>query len=175
MTRGREPAAPSMLEWDKAATRFILRSQGWPVTGFDTSTEGVRLARAEAARPGLQLSALVATVDQFDSIDRAEDPHLDTKRIWPEGGLLRDNELPSLFPGLRVISYEDVWAVPDWQAMGLKERLMRLCAEKPRASNPGCIWEGNTISQGGTVCWDKSVKFRCEMDGWLFTREKCER
>ena len=104
-----------------------------------------------------------------------EDRHRDTKRVWLEGGLLGDNELPSLFPALRMIRYEDVWAVPDWQAIRLKERLVRLCAEKPEPANPGCIWEGHAIPEGGSVRWDKSVKFRCEMDGWLFTREKCDR
>jgi hypothetical protein len=119
----------------------------------------------------LRLSALLATFEQFGfgesrwnlivltyeptraialKVPRAlkpggivvvEDRHMDTKRIWPEGGLLHDNELPSLFPALRVIRYEDVWSVPDWQAMRLKERLVRLCAEKPQAPKPGCIWK----------------------------------
>ncbi len=152
-------------------------------------------ARAEAARLGLRLSASVATFEQFDfgesrwdlivltyeptrtiapKVQRAlkhggivvvEDRHQDTRRVWPEGALLRDNELLSLFPGLRVIRYEDLWAAPDWQAMRLQERLVRLCAEKPKPFKPGCRWEGHAVPPGDTVCWDKSVKFGCETDG----------
>jgi len=205
MTKGRKPGRALDVGMGQGRNSIYLAGQGWDVTGFDASGEGVRRAGAEAARLGVRLSALVATFDQFDfgesrwdlivltyeptrkiaprvqralkpgGILVAEDRHMDTKRVWPEGGLLRDNELPSLFPGLRVIRYEDVWAVPDWQAMRLKERLVRLCAEKPETSKPGCIWEGHAVPPGGTACWDKSVKFRCAMDGWQFTREKCDR
>jgi SAM-dependent methyltransferase len=205
MTKGIKPGRALDVGMGQGRNSIYLAKQGWDVTGFDASGEGVRLARAEAARLGLSLSASVAKFEQFDfgesrwdlivltyeptraiapKIPRAlrpggivviEDRHMDTKRAWPEGGLLGDNELLSLFPGLRAIRYEDLWAVPDWQAMRLKERLVRLCAKKPQSSKPGCVWEGKAIPQGDSVCWDKSVRFRCEMDGWLFTREKCER
>ncbi len=44
-----------------------------------------------------------------------EDRHLDTMRVWP-AGTFANNELVWLFPGLRVLRYEDTWARPDWSA-----------------------------------------------------------
>ena len=93
--------------------------------------------------------------------------------MWP-AGTFADNELVSLFPGLRVLRYEDVWARPDWSAMKIDERLVRLFAEKPLPRAPGCMWEGNIIPDGGTACWEV-VTLRCTADGWQFTREKCVR
>lgn len=204
MTKGLKPGHALDVGMGQGRNSIYLAKHGWDVTGFDASAEGVRLARAEAAHLELKLSTSVATFKQFDfgesrwdlivltyeptraiapvvlralkpgGIVVVEDRHVDTQRVWPESGLLGDNELLSLFPGLRVIRYEDVWAVPDWQAMRLKERLVRLCAQKPRSSERGCIWKGTAIPEGGSVCWDKAVRFRCESDGWLFTREKCE-
>ncbi len=205
MTRGLKPGQALDVGMGQGRNSIYLAKQGWDVTGFDASREGIRLARAEAARLGIKLSALVTTFNRFDfgenrwdlivltyeptgaiapRVLRAlrpggmvvvEDRHTDTKRVWPEGGLLGDNELLSLFPGLRVIRYEDEWAVPDWQAMRLKERLVRLCAVKPEVAKAGCIWQDRSIAPGGSICWDQAVRFQCENDGWLFTRQKCER
>ena len=44
----------------------FLAMQGWDVTGFDPSDEGVRLAQANAAKAGVMIHALVSTDDQFD-------------------------------------------------------------------------------------------------------------
>jgi hypothetical protein len=101
-----------------------------------------------------------------------EDRHLDTRRVWP-AGKFGDNELVGLFPGLRVLRYEDVWSRPDWSAKGLDERLVRLFAEKPLPRERGCLWEGKTIPEGGTACFG-IVTFRCEMSGWQVSREKCK-
>ena len=103
-----------------------------------------------------------------------EDRHRDTRRVWPEGGSFADNELPTLFPDLRNLRYEDFWGVPDWQAEGFKERLVRLIAEKPVVPEPGCLWKGKVVPENGEVCWGHVVTFRCTDGGWLFTREKCK-
>ena len=100
-----------------------------------------------------------------------EDRHLDTKRVWP-AGTFGDNELLSLFKGLRVLRYEDVWARPDWGAQNLDERLVRLLAEKPIPAEPGCSWKAKPVLVGASVCWDTAV-LRCRPDGWQFTQEKC--
>ncbi len=100
-----------------------------------------------------------------------EDRHLETRRVWP-AGTFANNELITLFPGLRVLRYEDVWARPDWSAKRLDERLVRLFAEKPVPPLSGCIWDGKPIHEGGTACWEV-VTFRCAADGWQLTHEKC--
>lgn len=45
---------------------FFLASKGWDVTGFDASATGIALARAEAEKRRLALTAVVADVDRFD-------------------------------------------------------------------------------------------------------------
>jgi len=204
VTRTRKPGKALDVGMGQGRNSIYLARRGWDVTGFDASDEGVRIARGEAARLGIKLSARVATFDEFDFGENAwdlivltyvpakeiapkvmralkpggavviEDRHRDTRRVWPEGGLFADNELLTLFPGLRVLRYEDFWAVPDWQAEGLQERLVHLIAEKPSAPETGCLWKEKIVQEGGDVCWDHAVKFRCVDDGWVFTHEGCK-
>jgi hypothetical protein len=75
-----------------------------------------------------------------------EDRHLDTRRVWP-AGTFANNELIALFPRLRVLKYEDVWAQPDWSARHIDERLVRFIAEKPASPPPGCVWDGKPKTQ----------------------------
>jgi len=201
MTRQRKPGRALDVGMGQGRNSIFLTQQGWDVTGFDPADVGVRQAKAEADRLGLKIHAEITTFEQFDfgenlwdlivltyeptkaiapKVERAlkpggavivEDRHLDTRRVWP-AGTFADNELVSLFPGLRVLRYEDVWARPDWSAKKLDERIVRLFAEKPLPRAPGCMWEGNVIPEGGRACW-AVVTFRCRADGWQFTREKC--
>lgn len=202
MTRGRKPGKALDVGMGAGRNSIYLAQQGWDVTGFDPSGEGVRHATAEAARLGLKVNAIVTTFEKFDFgenqwdlivltyeptkavapyIVRAlrpggavlvEDRHVETRRVWPAGGF-EDNELVSLFRGLRVLRYEDTWARPDWSAKHLDERLVRLFAEKPMPRERGCLWEGKTIPEGGIACW-QTVTFHCGVDGWQFSREKCK-
>jgi SAM-dependent methyltransferase len=201
MTRNRKPGKALDVGMGQGRNSIFLAQQGWDVTGFDPADEGIRGAKAEADRLSLKINAQVTTFEQFDfgenrwdlivltyeptkqiapRIERAlkpggavivEDRHLDTRRVWP-AGTFRDNELVSLFPGLRVLRYEDTWSASDWSAKKLNERLVRLFAEKPLPREPGCLWEGKVIPEGGAACWEV-VTFRCTADGWQFTREKC--
>jgi SAM-dependent methyltransferase len=201
MTRQRKPGKALDIGMGQGRNSIFLAQQGWDVTGIDPADEGVRQAKAEADRLGLKIHAEISTFEQFDfgdgqwdlivlmyeptkeiapKVERAlkpggavivEDRHLDTRRVWP-AGTFADNELISLFPRLRVLRYEDVWALPDWSALKVEERLVRLFAEKPLPPAPGCIWEHKVIPEGGTVCW-QVVTFLCNADGWRFTREKC--
>lgn len=91
--------------------------------------------------------------------------------IWLTGAF-GDNDLLTLFPGLRVLRYEDVWARADRRAKRIDERLVRLVAEKPLTRSEGFIWEARAVAAGASVCWD-AVLLRCEADSWKFTREKC--
>jgi hypothetical protein len=101
-----------------------------------------------------------------------EDRHIDSLRVWPEG-TYSNNELINLFPGLRVLRYEDTWGKPDWQAKHLDERLVRLLAEKPSLPEPGCLWENKQVAEGKTACWDGAAKFECGRNGWVFTHQPC--
>jgi SAM-dependent methyltransferase len=201
MTRLRKPGTALDVGMGQGRNSIFLAQQGWNVTGFDSADEGVRQAKAEADRLGLKIHAEVTTFEQFDfgearwdlivltyeptkviapKVERAlkpggavivEDRHLDTRRVWP-AGTFADNELALLFPRLRVLRYEDVWARPDWSAKKIDERLVQLFAEKPLPPALGCIWEGAVIPDGGVACWE-ALTFRCRADGWQFTREKC--
>ncbi len=199
--RHRKPGRALDVGMGQGRNSIFLAQQGWDVTGFDSADEGVRQARAEASRLGLRINAQVSTIEAFEfgidqwdlivltyeptrlvapSVARAlrpggavvvEDRHVDTRRVWP-AGTFGDNELLSLFAGLRVLRYEDVWARPDWSAKKVDERLVRLLAEKSGERPAGCVWEGKTVPIEGTACWDTAL-LRCQADGWKFTREKC--
>jgi SAM-dependent methyltransferase len=199
--RNRKPGSALDVGMGQGRNTIYLAQQGWTVTGFDPADEGVRRAEVDAKRLGLRISTAVTTIEQFDfgencwdlivmtyvptkavapKVHRAlrpggavvvEDRHLDTRRVWP-AGIFHDNELISIFPGLRVLRYDDVWAPADWSAEGVNERLVRLLAEKPRPQEPGCLWEGKVIPDGGAVCW-KFVTFRCQADGWQFSNDRC--
>jgi SAM-dependent methyltransferase len=181
---------------------IYLARQGWDVTGFDPADEGVRRAKLAATRAGVKLTAIVTSFEEFEfgenewdlivltyeptkmiapKVERAlkpggavviEDRHSDSRRIWPAGGTFGNNELPSLFPGLRVLRYEDVWGRPDWSAEPLNARLVRLLAEKPLPPERGCVWHGKQVDEGAAVCWGV-VTFTCRPDGWQISREKC--
>jgi SAM-dependent methyltransferase len=184
VTRTRKPGKALDVGMGQGRNSIYLARRGWDVTGFDASDEGVRIARGEAARLAIKLSARVATFDEFDFGENAWDlivlMYVTAKEIAPKivralkPGLFADNELLTLFPGLRVLRYEDFWAVPDWQAEGLQERLVHLIAEKPSVPEPGCLWKGKLVQERGDVCWDHAVRFRCVDAGWVFTHEGCK-
>jgi SAM-dependent methyltransferase len=194
MTRRRKPGRALDVGMGQGRNAIYLAEQGWNVTGFDPAGEGVSRAKAEAVRLGLQIQAEITTFEKFDfgencwdlivltyeptkaiapKIERAlkpggvvliEDRHVDTRRIWPAGAFA-NNELLSLFPSLRVLRYEDLWARPYWSAKKLDERLVRLFAEKPLPTDPGCLWEGKLVPEGGAACWEL-VLLQCTAAGW---------
>ena len=202
MVRGRRPGTALDVGMGQGRNSIFLAQQGWDVTGFDSSDEGIRQAKAEADRLGLKLRAEVNTFENYDfgenrwdlivltyeptqqiapHIERAlkpggvvivEDRHVDTRRMWP-AGTFTNNQLMSLFPRLRVLRYEDAWARSDWSASQTDERLVRLCAEKPLPRLAGCVWQGKAIAEGGTACWGV-LTLHCTSNGWQFTRSQCE-
>jgi len=126
-----------------------LAAQGWDVTGFDPSTEGVRIARSNAAKAGATFRAVVARDDEFDYgadqwdlivmtyvRDLRDD---DAQRFWKAlkaGGLLvyengadENNSVLRAFLGYQIIRFEDVETTPEWNPES-KTRIQRLIARK---------------------------------------------
>jgi 2-polyprenyl-3-methyl-5-hydroxy-6-metoxy-1,4-benzoquinol methylase len=135
-----------------------LASQGWNVTGYDVSEEGLRQARAAAASRGLKVNAVRASHQDFDigrerwdlivmtyALADMEDQAF-LRRIQESlkpGGLVLveqfnaapvpgakgpANALFKTFASYRVLHYEDVTGISEW---GFKEaRLGRILAQK---------------------------------------------
>jgi len=71
----------------------FLAAQGWDVTGFDPSEEGVRIARSNAEKASVKIRAVVARDDEFDYGSNQWDLIVvtyvrdldsnDAKRLWP--------------------------------------------------------------------------------------------
>jgi SAM-dependent methyltransferase len=147
---GRKPGKALDIGMGQGRNAVFLALQGWDVTGFDPSDEGVRLAQANAAKAGVKIRALVSTDDRFDFGAAQWDLIVmtyirslttrDAERIHRalapggifvyENGSDRHNELLKLFLSFRIVHFEDVDAFPDWNP-GEKIRLERLVAEKP--------------------------------------------
>jgi SAM-dependent methyltransferase len=147
----RKPGKALDFGMGQGRNAVFLAMQGWDVTGFDPSDEGVRLAQANAAKAGVMIHALVSTDDQFDfgvaqwdliamtyvRSPTARDADRIRRALAPggifvyENGSDRHNELLKLFLPFRILRFEDVDAFPDWNPAE-KIRVERLVAEKPR-------------------------------------------
>ncbi|MGE0450782.1 MAG: class I SAM-dependent methyltransferase [Vicinamibacterales bacterium] len=64
--KGRTAGTALDIGVGRGRNSLYLASQGWTVTGVDISDEGVRIATAEAARAGLQITAMVQDFATFD-------------------------------------------------------------------------------------------------------------
>jgi SAM-dependent methyltransferase len=128
---------------------IFLAAQGWDVTGFDPSEEGVRIARSNAAKAGVRIHAMVARDDEFEYgsglwdlivVTYVRDLTADDARLFRralrQGGIVvyengadRDNAVLRAFLGYRIVRFEDVETTPDWNPQN-KIRVQRLIAEK---------------------------------------------
>lgn len=66
MVEGRPAGRALDIGIGEGRNAFFLAAKGWNVTGFDASDAGIGLARAEAEKRHLKLTATVADVDAFD-------------------------------------------------------------------------------------------------------------
>ncbi len=66
MAGKRKPGRALDVGMGQGRNALWLAQQGWDVTGFDLSDEGVRQAQVEAKRLGLKISASVASIADFD-------------------------------------------------------------------------------------------------------------
>ncbi len=64
--KGRKPGRALDVDMGQGRNALFLASQGWSVTGFDFSEDGVRTARQAAQKAGLTLAALVRRHEDFD-------------------------------------------------------------------------------------------------------------
>ncbi|HSW48688.1 MAG TPA: methyltransferase domain-containing protein, partial [Bryobacteraceae bacterium] len=64
--RDRKPGRALDVHMGQGRNAVYLASQGWDVTGFDFSEEGVRAAREAARQAGVPLTAIVRRHEEFD-------------------------------------------------------------------------------------------------------------
>jgi len=149
--KDRPPGKALDIGMGQGRNAIFLAQQGWDVTGFDPSVEGVRQAQDTARKLKLHLSASVAREEDFDLgrdkwdlivmtyVRRLNSE--DASRIeqaLKRGGILayennnvgERNELLRLFLRFRILRFEDVDTHTDWHPQK-KLQVERLICEKP--------------------------------------------
>ncbi len=154
--RGLTPGKALDVGMGQGRNAVFLASQGWDVTGYDLSDEGLARARENAAKAGVRIEAIQSTHDKFEfgkqrwdlivmtySFVSMEDRALlaRIKESLRPGGLIvveqsnsgglgkgPANALFRSFDDLRVVFYEDVLDTAEWSKK--TERLGRLVAQK---------------------------------------------
>jgi SAM-dependent methyltransferase len=125
---------------------IYLAQRGYQVTGFDLAAAGVNLAREQAAKSGVKVTAVLADAQTYDfgeaqwdlivfcyvpfdglteRVERGLKPggivlvenfHRDTAKVRLLPEGFGDNELLQAFHGFRILHYEDVLTRQDWGA-----------------------------------------------------------
>lgn len=145
----RKPGKALDIGMGQGRNALYLAARGWDVTGFDPSTEAVRIALSNAAKAGLKINALAARDDEFnygsDQWDLiiityvrdlyAVDSNVFWKALKPggavvyENGSTGNNSVLRAFLGYQILWFEDVLTTPDWNPQE-KIRVQRLLAQK---------------------------------------------
>jgi 2-polyprenyl-3-methyl-5-hydroxy-6-metoxy-1,4-benzoquinol methylase len=146
---GRKPGKALDFGMGQGRNAVFLALQGWEVTGFDPAQEATRIANKNAAAAGVKIRTIVARDDQFDFgtaqwdmiivtyvRDLTADDAVAFQRALKPGGIVvyengssPNNEVLKAFLGFRIVRYEDVEAISDWNREG-KLPVQRLIAEK---------------------------------------------
>lgn len=146
---GRKPGKALDIGMGQGRNSVYLAAQGWDVTGFDPSGEGVRIARSNADKIGVKIHALVARDDEFQyGEDRwdllvityvrdltIEDAQHFWKALRPggivvyENGADESNSVLRAFLGYQIIRFEDTQTTPEWNPDN-RIRVQRLIAQK---------------------------------------------
>jgi 2-polyprenyl-3-methyl-5-hydroxy-6-metoxy-1,4-benzoquinol methylase len=147
--QGRKPGKALDVGMGQGRNSVYLATQGWDVTGFDPSAEGVRIARTHADRAGVRLLAIVARDDEFDYGADAWDlvvvtyvrdlNQADADRFWTalkpggmvvyENGADESNALLKAFLRFQIVRFEDIETNPEWNPQN-HIRVQRLIAQK---------------------------------------------
>jgi 2-polyprenyl-3-methyl-5-hydroxy-6-metoxy-1,4-benzoquinol methylase len=149
--KDRSPGKALDIGMGQGRNSIFLARQGWEVTGFDPSMEGVRQAQAAAHHLQLRVNALVAREEDFDLGRQRWDLIVITyvRRLKKEdavrfyealklGGIVVYennnvgdlNELLGAFLSYRILRFEDVDAYTDWHPEK-KQRVERLVCQRP--------------------------------------------
>ena len=148
--QGRKPGRALDFGMGQGRNAVFLAQQGWDVTGFDPAEEAVRIANKNAASVGVKIRAIVARDDQFDfgaaqwdlivvTYVRdltAHDAAVFRRALKPEGMLVYengsspDNGVLRAFLGFRIVRFEDVEALADWNREE-KHRIQKMIARVP--------------------------------------------
>ena len=148
--KDRTPGKALDIGMGQGRNAIFLARQGWNVTGFDPSGEGVSRAQAEARKSGVTLHASIAREEQFDLGTAQWDLIVmtyvrrlhksDAERFWsaltPNGIFVYENnnvegrnEMLRDFLAFRILRFEDIDGHSDWHSEK-KQRVERLIAEK---------------------------------------------
>ncbi len=139
--RGGTLAKGWISRWARVATQFV--------TGFDPSSEGVRIARSNADKIGVRIRALVARDDEFQYGENqwflivmtyvrdltTEDAQRFSKALRPggivvyENGADESNSVLRAFLGYEIVRFEDVPTNPERNPDNCI-RVQRLIAQK---------------------------------------------
>jgi 2-polyprenyl-3-methyl-5-hydroxy-6-metoxy-1,4-benzoquinol methylase len=146
----RKPGSALDVGMGQGRNSIFLAAQGWDVTGFDPSAEGVRIAQSNADKAGVKIHALVARDDEFDYGSSrwdlivvtyvrdltADDARIFQRALRPEGIVVYENgagdsgnTVLRAFLGYRIVRFEDVETNPDWNPKN-KIRVQKLIAQK---------------------------------------------
>jgi 2-polyprenyl-3-methyl-5-hydroxy-6-metoxy-1,4-benzoquinol methylase len=154
--RGLKPGKALDVAMGEGRNAVFLAKQGWDVTGYDISDQGMAIARDNAEKAGSKIQTVLATHKDFDyGVDRWDlivmtyslvnmDDAAFLKRLTASlkpGGILileqpnsggsgkgPKNALLGSFPDLRVLFYEDTVATAEWGHF--QARIGRLVAQK---------------------------------------------
>jgi len=147
---GRTPGRALDIGMGQGRNSVYLAAQGWDVTGFDPSSEGVRIALSNAAKTGVKFRGLVARDDEFDyGSDRWDMIVMtyvrdltkdDAGRFWQalkpggivvyENGADENNAVLQAFLRFQILRFEDVEGSPEWNPQN-RIRVQHLIAQKP--------------------------------------------
>jgi 2-polyprenyl-3-methyl-5-hydroxy-6-metoxy-1,4-benzoquinol methylase len=131
---GRKPGKALDIGMGQGRNSVYLAAQGWDVTGFDPSSEGVRVARYNADKTAVKMRTLVARDDEFQSGEDQWDLIVmtyvrdltprDSAQFWKalrrggivvyENGADTSNSMIKAFLGYQIIRFEDVLTGPEW-------------------------------------------------------------
>jgi SAM-dependent methyltransferase len=149
--KDRRPGKALDIGMGQGRNAIFLARQGWDVTGFDPSDEGVRQAQAQARKLGVPMRALVAREEEFDlgtaQWDLIAMTYVrrlrtgDTARfslalkphgifVYENNNVGRQNELLRDFLAFRILRFEDVDTNSDWHPER-RQRVERLVAQRP--------------------------------------------
>jgi predicted O-methyltransferase YrrM len=147
--QSRPPGRAVDVGMGQGRNSVFLALNGWDVTGFDPSDEGVRAARANAQQLGVKLTTMISTDSDFDFGQERWDLILvtyvrnltraDADRYWRalrpggfvvyENAAAEGNEVLLAFSRFRIVRWEDIPDFPDWNR-DRKIRIQKLVAEK---------------------------------------------